>query len=330
MNLGHPQYLGAVLLLCALPLAFAAQPPEPAAIEHRYANVNGVRLHYAIAGKGPLILFLHGFPQFWYEWKDQLVHFGEDHLAVAPDMRGYNLSGKPGAVDQYQVKHLIEDVRALADHLGHKKFVLVGHDWGGVVAWAFAIEHPEYLEKLIIINAPHPGIFERELRENSAQQAASQYMLMFRGERAEETLSANDYASLVNAVLGPGLKTGVFTAEDKQAYLDAWSQPGALTGGLNYYRAAKAGPPAPASEADPPPNPSSTGNYAVDPARLTVEVSTLVIWGEKDTALLPGNLDGLDRFVPDLTVQRIPDASHWVVNEKPAEVSRYIRNFIRR
>src|SRR5262249_13023724 len=156
-----------------------------------------VRLHYAATGKGKLMLFLHGFPEFWYEWKDQLAEFGKNYQAVAPDMRGYNLSSKPAETDQYQVKYLVEDVRALAEHFGQKKFILVGHDWGGAIAWAFAIAHPEYLEKLIVINAPHPGVFQRELRENPAQQKASSYMLLFRSPQAEETLSADNYARLV-------------------------------------------------------------------------------------------------------------------------------------
>jgi pimeloyl-ACP methyl ester carboxylesterase len=137
---------------------------------------------------------------------------------------------------------MVEDLPALAEKLGHK-FILVAHDWGGAIAWAFALTHPNYLEKLVIINAPHPGVFARELRDNPAQQKASSYMLMFRSPQAEQTLSANNYALLVNIVLGEGLKTGVFTEEDKKAYIEAWSQPGALTGGLNYYRAARVGPP---------------------------------------------------------------------------------------
>ena len=213
-------------------------------LKHEYADVNGVRLHYATAGKGKLIMFVHGFPEFWYEWKNQLAEFGRDYQAVAPDMRGYNLSSKPADVEQYQVKYMIEDLRQLAEKLGHKKFTLVAHDWGGAIAWAFAIAHPDYLEKLVIINAPHPGVFQRELRDNPAQQKASQYMLMFRSPQAEQILSANNYAALVQAVLGEGLKAGHFTEEDKKAYIEAWSQPGALTGGLNYYRAARVGPPA--------------------------------------------------------------------------------------
>ncbi len=289
--------------------------------KHEYADVNGVRLHYVTAGKGKLIMFVHGFPEFWYEWKNQLAEFGQDYQAVAPDMRGYNLSSKPAEVDQYQVKYMVEDLRALAEKLGHKKFILVAHDWGGAIAWAFAIAHPEYLEKLVIINAPHPGVFQRELRDNPAQQKASSYMLMFRGAQAEQTLSANNYALLVQIVLGEGLKNGVFTEADKQAYIEAWSQPGALTGGLNYYRAARIGPPAAGD--------TNAANFAAGLPSLEVKVPTLVIWGEKDIALLTGNLEGLDKFVPNLTIKRIPDGTHWVIHEKPALVDGYIREFIK-
>ena len=303
-------------LIGVLAMSLAAAPK----LKDEYAQINGVRLHYVTAGKGPLILFLHGFPEFWYEWKNQLAEFGKDHLAVAPDMRGYNLSAKPESLDQYQMNILIEDVRALAAHLGRKKFVLVGHDWGGAVAWAYAAAHPETLEKLVIVNAPHPGVFARLLREDPAQQQASQYMLMFRSPQAEPTLTGNNNAMLVNIVLGEGLKKGFFTEEDKKAYLAAWSQPGAITGGLNYYRAMQVGPPPPGGKPD-----AATGNF---PAQLNVKTPTLVIWGEKDTALTVHNLDGLDRFVSTLTVKRIPDGTHWVIHEKPAEVNGYIREFL--
>lgn len=290
-------------------------------LRHDYADVNGVRLHYVTTGKGKLILFLHGFPEFWYMWKRQLAEFGRDYQAVAVDMRGYNLSSKPAAVEQYHIPRLVEDVRALADHLGQKKFILVGHDWGGAVAWAFALYHPEYLGKLVVINAPHPAVGARELRENPAQQKASEYMLMFRGPQAEHILSANNYSMLSEAVLGEGLGRGYLTEEDRQAYLEAWSQPGALTGGLNYYRAAQVGPPTGAASKPP-------RFYLAELPSPVVKVPTLVIWGEKDIYLLTGNLEGLEEFVSDLTLRRIPDSSHWVVHEEPARVNAYIREFI--
>ncbi|MEO7653411.1 MAG: alpha/beta hydrolase [Bryobacteraceae bacterium] len=287
-------------------------------LTHSIADVNGVRIHYVSAGRGELILFLHGFPEFWYEWKKQLPEFGRDHFAVAPDLRGYNLSSKPSDVADYALPVLVEDVRALAAHLGYTKFTLVGHDWGGALAWAFAIAHPECLRHLIIINAPHPAIFLRELRDNPAQQKASQYMLVFRSPMAEDLLSANGYSMLVRAVMTEGLSKGYFTEEDRKAYIEAWSIPGALTCGLNYYRAARVGPP---SGDERPPVPP-------DPIALTVRVPTLVIWGEQDTALLPGNLNGLERVVTNLRLERIPDGTHWVVHEKPDLVNRLIREFL--
>jgi pimeloyl-ACP methyl ester carboxylesterase len=303
----------------AMILMGGVSPP----ISHRYADVNGVRLHYARTGQGPLIVFLHGFPEFWYEWKDQLAEFGRDHTAVAPDMRGYNLSSKPSELAAYRMPALVEDVRALASEelktAGGGRFTLVGHDWGGVVAWVFAAMHPEMIDRLVIVNAPHPTVFARELRENAAQQTASAYMLMFRSPEAEANLSADSYAALKRAVLASGV-----TADDTAAYVDAWSQPGALTGGLNYYRASGIGPPAPDAHT---PSPGADTPAATAPP-LMVKVPTLVIWGEKDTALLSGNLAGLDAYVPQLTIRRIPDATHWVVRERPAEVNRLIRAFL--
>ncbi|UCG54346.1 MAG: alpha/beta hydrolase [Dehalococcoidia bacterium] len=289
--------------------------------KHEYADLKDIRLHYVTAGKGKLIMFAHGFPEFWYEWKNQLIEFMKDYQVVAPDMRGYNLSSKPVDVEQYRVEHLIEDLRLLAEHLGHRRFILVGHDWGGVVAWVLASRYPRSLDKLIIINAPHPKVFDRELRGNPDQQKASRYMLMFRSSEAERRLSANNYALLADIVLSKGLKEGYFTGEDRSAYLDAWAQPGAITGSLNYYRATRVGPPSDQYD-------QGSGNFGTDISVLTATIPTLVIWGEKDRFLLTGNLVGLDKFVPDLTVKRIPGGSHWVVNENPALVNAYIRDFI--
>jgi pimeloyl-ACP methyl ester carboxylesterase len=319
-------------------------------IRHEFADVNGVLIHYAIArpakdenaeraergaaaddagarGAGTkLIVFLHGFPEFWYAWRKQLDEFGRDFIAVAPDMRGYNLSSKPAAVEEYDIGKLVGDVRALveylaaAHHLRAARCVLVGHDWGGIVAWATAMACPEIVERLVIVNAPHPKIFERELRENPKQQEASQYMVVFRSPQAEAMLSANNFAVMQETIFGDGIRRGYVSEADRQAYLEAWSQPGALTGGLNYYRAAKLGPP------------GGGGHGAFETkhpvASFEVKMPTLVIWGEKDPYLLTGNLIGLDQYVPKLTLERIPDATHWVVHEKPAYVNELIRDFL--
>ena len=317
--------LGATMAALAAAVVVAQAPP----MSHEYANVNQQRLHYARAGSGPLMVFVHGFPEFWYEWKHQLAEFSRDHTVVAPDMRGYNLSSKPEDVSAYQMPNLVEDLRALTAELmktaGATKFTLVAHDWGGVVAWVFAALHPEMLDKLVIVNAPHPTIFGKLLSSDAAQQKASTYMLMFRSPEAEATLSANSYEWLTSAVLGDGIKDGTVTEADKKAYIEAWSQPGALTGGLNYYRSSGVGPRAATA--------ATTAAEAPTPALaalppLIVRVPTLVIWGEKDTALLPVNLEGLDQLVPTLTVRRIPDGTHWVVREKAADVNRMIREFL--
>jgi pimeloyl-ACP methyl ester carboxylesterase len=290
-------------------------------IEHAFADVNGIRLHYAHSGSGPLIMFLHGFPEYWEMWKAQLVEFGKDHLAVAPDMRGYNLSSKPVEVSQYRQKYLVEDIRQLAEFLGYKKFVLVAHDWGAAVAWIFAMFYPNHLEKLVIINAPHPATFERELRENPEQRKASNYMLLFRSPRAEERLSDGDYSWLLNMAFGEIIKSGVLKDEDIQGYKKAWSQPGALTGGLNYYRA---------TDLEVLENPEEAlKKPAMAGALPKITLPVMVIWGEKDTALLTGCIRGLDEYVTQLSIKRVPDASHWVVREKPQLVNFLIREFLK-
>ncbi|HEY7760124.1 MAG TPA: alpha/beta hydrolase [Burkholderiales bacterium] len=287
-------------------------------IESRYAALaNGITLHYAACGTGPPIVFVHGFPEFWYEWKDLLADFGRDHLAVAPDMRGYNLSSKPGEVEAYRAKHLVEDLRLLLDHLGAQRCAMVAHDWGGAVAWSFAALHPERLDRLVVINAPHPVIFARELRDNPAQQQASAYMNLFRSAKAERVLEADNYLRLRRSTLDAwAANGGTATEADRAAYLAAWSQPGALTGGLNYYRASPLHPPDSGAPAD------------LAPDAFRVRVPTLVIWGERDHALLLGNLEGLERQVQDLRVIRIPEGSHWVVHEQPARIAGLIREFL--
>ncbi len=289
-----------------------------------YAEVNGVKLHHVSCGEGALIMFLHGFPEFWAEWENQLIEFGKDYHAVAPDMRGYNLSSKPEDPAQYGVGHLTEDIRALAEHLGSKRFILVAHDWGGAVAWFFANRYPDMLEKLVIINAPHAGVFARELLSNPEQRKASRYMLMFRTPEAERILTENGYAVLFDAVQTGGSRWKL-SEEERKKYIEAWSQPGGLTGGLNYYRVSPLYPPTSTDDEK-----NMEGIAKLDREFLAVKVPTLVIWGELDTALLTGNLDGLEDYVDELTVKRIPDGSHWVVHEQPELVNSLIRDFIKK
>lgn len=289
-------------------------------MEHHYTSVNGIRLHYVAEGeRGPLMLFVHGFPEFWYAWHEQLLEFGRDHRAVALDMRGYNLSDKPPAVEAYRAKHLVEDLRQLIAQLGEPAIV-VAHDWGGALAWSLAIQHPQLVSRLVIVNAPHPVPFARALRDDPEQIAASQYMRRLRDPTAERVLSEDGFRRLAGMLrqFAPG--SAWPSAEDLARYRDAWSQPGALTGGLNYYRASPLYPRDPKVDHDPVP--------VLAPGQYTVRVPTLVVWGERDAALLPVLLEGLDEVVPDLRVERIADATHWVAHEQPQQLNRLIRAFI--
>lgn len=291
-------------------------------IVHGFLQLDDVKLHYARCGEPgrPLMLFVHGFPEFWYMWRDLLPEFGRDHLAVAPDMRGYNLSDRPEAVEAYAVRNLVADIDGLRRGFGAERFTLVAHDWGAAVAWAYAIAMPERLDRLVIVNGAHPATFLRDLLRYRPQTEASQYMRLFRKPEAEDLLSADGYAWLWDFTFRPHHERGTFGETERQAYLSAWSRPGALTGGLNWYRATRMPVPLP-EEADPaaelPPLPDTT-----------VRVPTLVIWGEQDHALLPHLLVGLEAYVPDLRVVRLPDASHWVVQERPDQVRAAIRDFI--
>ncbi len=282
-------------------------------IVHETVQANGIRLHVARAGEGPLMLFLHGFPEYWAMWRPMLEHFGaRGWCAVAPDMRGYNLSEKPADVSAYHARHLGADVLALAAHYTKEPFVLVAHDWGGAIAWAVAIAKPERLSRLVMLNSPHPYVFWRELRDSPAQQKASEYMLLFRSPKAERVLSENGYARLLSAFSD-------LDDEARGALVEAWSRPGALTGGLNYYRASALYPPTPE---DPGPR-----NLQWKPQDFVVRVPTLVIWGMRDTALLPGCLEGLEEVVPGVKIVRVPEASHWIAREQTGLVCREIEAF---
>jgi pimeloyl-ACP methyl ester carboxylesterase len=295
-------------------------------MEHFHAAVNGIRLHCAAEGAAdaPLMLFVHGFPEFWYAWKNQLEEFGRDHRAVAFDLRGHNLSDKPDGVDAYRVKPLLQDLKQLIEYLradrSDKSCILVAHDWGGAIAWTFAAAFPQHVKKLVIINAPHTVPFARALAQDPEQQAASAYMNFLRLPKAERILAENNYERLLKMFSRTVDGRCALSDEEVPLYRDAWSQPGALTCALNLYRASPLYPPTPG---DP-----GAAALRLDPAALTVRVPTLVIWGEADTALGTALLDGLEGLVPDLRVKRIPEGSHWVIHEQPQRVNAAIREFL--
>jgi pimeloyl-ACP methyl ester carboxylesterase len=286
-----------------------------------WAELEGARIHYVERGSGPTVLMLHGFPQFWWLWRAQIEDLGRDHHVVAADMRGYNLSSAPQDVEAYRMRHLIEDVRGLIEHLGEERVVLAGHDWGGIVSWAFAIKHPELLEKLVICDGPPPFTWGRELERTPRQREAVRYMEDFSkpSPLGEELMRTNDYAPMEALAIGRGIDRGYLDDSDRALYREAWSQPGVVTGGLNYYRAAgmgaqvRHGQPAAAQEAL---------------RSKRVEVPTLVIWGKEDQFLLPGLTDGLEEWVPDVRVELLAGAGHWTPQERADDVTALIREFI--
>ena len=330
--------LGAMVLAALLPSAAFAQRATKAMFQDNYAEVNGQRLHYASIGKGDLVLFLHGYPSFWYQWKDQMAEMGKDHLAVGLDMRGYNLSSRPEGLAPYEMTHLVEDLRQFAEKIAGKgkKFTLVAHDWGANVSWVFAILHPEMLERLIIVNGAHPILSERELRENPAQRYASNYFFVFNNYLAPgeqpvdesttvETATRRAHTGFVEAEV----KAGRYTEADRQAWIDAWSQPGSTTAGLNYYRANHRNPPFNET------HPASTiprswsASAMLKGAKSTIlRVPTLVIWGMKDSAILTGHLSGLEKLVPNLWVKLYPDDDHWIMLAKNLQLAQDMRRFI--
>jgi pimeloyl-ACP methyl ester carboxylesterase len=280
--------------------------------EHRDAVVNGVRLHYVETGSGPPVILLHGFPEFWYSWRHQLPALAEAGFrAIAPDLRGYNLSDRPPGVPSYRLDVLLKDVAGLIQHVGADRVAVVGHDWGGVLAWHLPRYHPELVERLVILNAPHPGAYRRELR-SGIQLLKSWYILLFQVPGlAEQVLAAGDYDLVARMLRREPVHPEAFTPEDVLRYKQALARPGALTAALNYYRALRY------------PIAHTLGETP------RIEVPTLVLWGEQDTHLSVRLTEGLSTWVRDPRVVRFPDASHWVQNDVPERVNRLMIDFLR-
>jgi pimeloyl-ACP methyl ester carboxylesterase len=282
----------------------------------------GITLNVRLGGKagGEPILFLHGFPESHRTWRHQLEALAADHFVIAPDQRGFGASDRPEEVEAYQTRHILADLRALADVLGLGRFTLVGHDWGGAVAWAAALAEPARLSRLVIVNAPHPLVFQTSLIEDEAQRAASHYINAFRSPLAEAGIAAMGLATFLDKVLLAEGGADRLEPAERQALLDDWARPGALTAMLNWYRAAAIVVPAPGEAAQAP-----AWTKAPFP-RLAVP--TLVVWGLKDRALLPVQLDGLDALVDDLRVVTAPEAGHFLPWLEPDLVTGAIRDFI--
>jgi pimeloyl-ACP methyl ester carboxylesterase len=279
---------------------------------------HGIELSCRAAGRpgDPVLMFLHGFPEAAFVWDELLEHFAPRYRCIAPNLRGYERSSSPADVAAYRAKHLVADISALIESLGGRVDALVAHDWGGALAWGIAAQRPELLERLVIVNSPHPATFLRELQTSTAQQASSAYMNFLCRPDAEALLAANDFARLwpffTNmGAADPGrIGGGWLTDAQRDRYRAVWSA--GLTRGCNYYRASPLRPPLTPDDA--------VMKIAFEPGAVTSRVPTLVIWAEEDIALPSTLLEGLDAFVPDLRIVRVPDASHWIVHERPALV----------
>jgi pimeloyl-ACP methyl ester carboxylesterase len=268
-----------------------------------------INLHYVGKGTGPLVLFLHGFPEFWYSWRHQLPDFSQDHRAVALDLRGYNDSDKPFPRRAYQINRLIADVAMATDQLGAEPAVLVGHDWGGVIAWLFAQHHPAKLNRLVIINAPHPARFFEEIRERG-QRHKSRYIFQFQLPFLPEwQMTRRGAAALTPLYRRHATNPDAFSDVDVQIFRDAFLKPGVARAAINYYR-------------------NGLAFYRAARQAGTIEVPTLLIWGDRDPYLGIRLSEGTDRYVRKLSVRHFPNAGHFVHEERAAEVNAEIRSFL--
>lgn len=288
----------------------------------RIALSTGVTLNVAFAGEpdAPAVILLHGFPESHRTWREIAPHLADRFRLIMPDQRGFGASDRPMDVESYQTDMLVDDIFALAEALGVERFALVGHDWGGAISWPAALRGDPRLTRLAIVNAPHPLIFQRSLIEDDAQRAASQYITAFRTPGFEQAVEAMGYETFFEKSFGGHADLSQIADEERWQYIADWSQPGGMAPMLNWYRATKVV--VPATGADAPMPEWVTGPFP------TVKVPTLVVWGMRDKALLPVQLDGLDRLVDDLRIVRLPDAGHFAPWEAPFAVGDALRDFL--
>ena len=283
-----------------------------------------VSLNVAAAGDpaAPPIICLHGFPEYWAAWRDVMLDLVRDHFVIVPDQRGYNTSSKPADVAAYRGRALAADIAALADHFSPgRPLPVAGHDWGASVAYAFAFLYPEKLSHLIIANGVHPVCFQRAIFDDPEQRAASQYINKLRDPATDARLTEDGCRRAFRMIEGFSPSPWL-AGETRDGYREAWSQPGAMTGMLNWYRASpiivpEMGATVPASQI-----------LAADPSAFRVAGPYLLIWGDADTALRPSCMADLGDFAPDLAVERFEGCSHWILHEQPARVAASIRKFV--
>lgn len=282
----------------------------------------GVTLTVALGGAegAEAILFLHGFPESHRTWRYQLANLALDFRVVAPDQRGFGGSDKPEGVEEYETSKPVADLIALADALGIGSFTLVGHDWGGAAAWLAALKHPDLVKRLVVVNAPHPLIFQRSLIDDEAQRAASQYIRAFRTPGFETAIEAMGWETFFEKSFGAHVDLKLVPEEEREAYILDWSQPGAMAAMLNWYRASSIEVPEMGEKARLP-----VWTHAPFPK---LKMPVLVVWGLRDKALLPVQLEGLQDLVEDLRIVAEPEAGHFIPWERPEVVTQAIRDFM--
>lgn len=294
-------------------------------MRHETVAANGLEFRCLLAGEPdrPLLLMLHGFPEYSGAWREVMERLSDEFFCVAPDQRGYGGSSKPEGVRSYVAGKLAADALGILDHYrpGGQAAALIGHDWGASVAYATAFRAPERMGKLVIANGVHPVCFQRELSKGGAQAEASQYVNWLRAEGSEEKLAADDFAGM-GKVLGAKMDTSWMTPERLAEYKAAWGDARTVGCMVNWYRAAPLVVPEPGETVPEEEQP----DIPADAVR--VRVPHLLLWGEGDTALLPECIDGLDAFCDELTVMRVPDADHWILHQRPETCATAIREFV--
>jgi pimeloyl-ACP methyl ester carboxylesterase len=278
-------------------------------LAHHHAHVGESSLHYVEAGEGPLVVLLHGFPEFWYSWRHQipaLVRAG--FRVIAPDLRGYNDSSKPKSIDAYRVAAIVQDIAGLIVQSGDVPCALAGHDWGGVAGWLLPMLHPELVDKLIILNSPHPVPLARELKHSKEQKVRMLYQVAMQPPGLPEFLMRRFRFALLRSLLG---RMGNFDAREMNDYVEAWKKPGALNGMTNYYRALR------------------RHRRELRPLIRPIAIPTLLIWGEQDPVFTHATTENFHDYVPDLRVERIADSGHFVQSEAPDRVNKAMIEFLK-
>jgi pimeloyl-ACP methyl ester carboxylesterase len=286
-------------------------------LHHEFAKINGIKIHYVTIGEGPLIVFLHGFPEFWRSWRHQISYFSKKYKVVALDMRGYGETERPVDVGEYRIEKIVRDVTEIIDSLGQKKATIVGHDWGGAVAWVTAMINPSAVEKLIVMNAPHPAIVQRNAFRNYTQMQKSWYMFFFLLDNApEKVLSRNNFEMLKHMFKISIKRTDRFSlSSDIEEYVSSWNKEGGITGGLNYYRANL--------------NKEFWGNLDEGIPFPKIKIPMLQIWAEDDIFLGKELAEETKEFVDaPFSLKFIPHCGHWVQQEAPEEVNQMMEEFL--